>query len=194
MKNLILLTALILFSSFVFADTIKSTQKTSNIVVTKTTVQTDSTKTSINTLKTNILGDLKPIDYVSCFIFVFIGLFLKWSFQTKNAVKNKNNDTPSKFSFKYWIWDNFLPKLQSLTTDVIIIFLCLRFAYEWFGRYPSMGFALAIGIGFDFFYDFVKSKIPDVVKAKQLVSNNIQQTTDPNAAPNPNQAPPSKIV
>jgi hypothetical protein len=145
--------------------------------------QTDTLKvvtSGWDEFKANIFGDkLTLVGYASCYFFTLIGLFLRWRFTTIKAINN-NLRTPEKFSLKYWITDNLLPKLLSIMTTGIIIFICLRFAFEWFGYFPSMLFALIIGIGFDWFYDFIKSKMPDVNKAKEaFIKDNMQNTGSP---------------
>ena len=159
-----------LFSAFIYAqDTTKKVVIPSiQTTITATTVDSNNVARDWSyELKTNIFGKiLNPIGYISCYIFVFFGLIIKWYIQTKKSIKT-NPRTPEKFSFKYWFWDNLLPKLQSLLVSGIIIFVCLRFSVEWFKMVPSMFFALGIGLGFDYLIDFVKSKIPDVIKAKE---------------------------
>jgi hypothetical protein len=183
MKKLILITILAMYSMCIIAqDTSKKVEMPQvNTTITATTLDSiNAVKDWSSELKTNIFGDiLTPIGYVSCFIFVFFGLIIKWYVQTRKGIKT-NPRTPVKFNFKYWFWDNLLPKLQSLLVSGIIIFVCLRFSVEWFKMLPSMLFALGIGLGFDFLIDFVKSKIPDIIKAKEtFIKENQENTTPP---------------
>jgi hypothetical protein len=109
----------------------------------------------MNEFKDLMLGNYDLIWYVAAFVFSFVGLFIRWSLRTRRAIK-WNPDSPDKFSWSYWLQNNLWPKLVSVLTTVVIVFVCLRFAGEWFGVVPTMAFALIVGLAFDWFTDYVK--------------------------------------
>lgn len=109
----------------------------------------------------NIFGTLTVFWYLSAFVFALIGLFIRWYVKTNMGVKN-NPETPDKFSFRFWLQNNFFRKFTSVLTTMLVVFLCLRFASDWFGVLPSMGFSVVIGLAFDWFFDFVKKLINKV--------------------------------
>jgi hypothetical protein len=93
--------------------------------------------------------------YAAAFFFALLGLFVRWSVLTRNGIKN-NPESPAKFDFMYWWENNGKRKVVSVLTTFVVIFLCLRFATDWFGIVPSMAFSVGIGLAFDWFLDFVK--------------------------------------
>ena len=112
----------------------------------------------------NILGSkLTWVGYTGALIFTFMGLYLRWYFKAKDGIKTDPN-TPDKFVFSYWLRDNLLPKLAGIMATLIVIFLSLRFATEYFGLIPSMAMAVAVGLGFDYFMDFLKKLNPQLLK------------------------------
>ena len=102
-----------------------------------------------------LLGSFDVVWYIAAFIFAALGLFIRWSILTRRAIK-WNPDTPDKFSWTYWLHNNLWPKAVSVLTTIVIVFLCLRFAGEWFGVVPTMAFAVVLGLAFDWFVDFIK--------------------------------------
>lgn len=153
-------------SQSVKTDTVKVVVDTIKVV--PTTIDTISVLSNKwAELKENILGDkLTGIGYISAFFFSFLGLFLRWVFTANKATKKYDNGTPNEFSWSYWFKDNLSPKLLSLLTNIIVIFLCLRFSVEWFGMIPSMIFAVTVGLCFDWFADFIKKIQPNYKKTE----------------------------
>lgn len=112
----------------------------------------------------NILGGtLTWVSYFSAMVFTIIGSFIRWYWKTYDAVKN-NPNTPNKFSFSYWLKDNALPKLAGLVTNLMVVFVCLRFSVELFNIPFSMLLALGVGLLFDWFFDFLKNLQPNLLK------------------------------
>ena len=112
----------------------------------------------------NILGNkLTWVGYAGALIFTFMGLYLRWYFKAKDSIKTDPN-TPDKFNFSYWLRDNLLPKLAGIMATLIIIFLSLRFATEYFGLIPSMAMAVVVGLCFDWFMDFLKKLNPQLLR------------------------------
>ncbi len=105
--------------------------------------------------KTLIFGNFSFVWYIASFFFASLGLFIRWRFMAKQGVKN-NPNSPEHFSWEYWFEHNLWPKLLSVLTTIVIVFLCLRFAGDWFGVVPTMAFAVVLGLAFDWFVDFVK--------------------------------------
>lgn len=103
-----------------------------------------------------ILGEATIVTYIGAFLFVLMGLVIKWYFQIKSAVKTKEN-TPKRFSWNYFISDNLFTKLFSILANFIICFVALRFSTEIFNVPVSMIFALTIGLGFDVVVDKMRS-------------------------------------
>jgi len=100
------------------------------------------------------LGGLSPQWFAAAFLFALMGLFIRWYIRALSGVKN-NPNSPAKFSFAYWWANNGKMKIASIFATTVIVFLCLRFSYEWFTLAPSMVLAVGIGIGFDWFFAFM---------------------------------------
>lgn len=103
-----------------------------------------------------VLGNVSWWWYLAAFFFSSLGLFLRWAWRTNRGVKT-NPNSPDKFDWNYWIVNNLKPKLISVTTTIVVIFICLRFASDWFGIIPTMVFAFIIGVALDWFIDFIKN-------------------------------------
>lgn len=100
--------------------------------------------------------------YAAAYVFALSGLFIRWAIKTNNGIKN-NLDTPDWFDWKYWVKHNLVRSLKSIFVTIIVVFLCLRFASEWFGVVPSMVFAAGIGLAFDWFLNVIKKKVASPV-------------------------------
>ena len=99
-----------------------------------------------------LLGETTWVTYIAAFLFVFLGLIVKWYFKISRSVKN-NTDTPGKFSWSYFVKHNLFTKLFAVVANIVIAFLALRFSVEMFNVPLSMAFATVIGIGFDYLVD-----------------------------------------
>ena len=104
-----------------------------------------------------VLGTFPLYWYAAAFFFASLGLFLRWAWRTNKGIKN-NPESPSKFSWAYWIENNLKAKLISYFTTVIVVFVTLRFFFDWFGSIPLMSTAFAIGLCIDWVVDFIKNK------------------------------------
>jgi hypothetical protein len=118
----------------------------------------------MNEFWTLITGGLSFQWYIAAGIFALMGLFLRWYIHTLQGIKN-NPETPAKFSWAYWWANNGKTKIMSVFATAIIVFLCLRFSYDWFTLAPSMVLAVAIGIGFDWFFAFIVKMVNKKPKA-----------------------------
>lgn len=83
-------------------------------------------------------------------------MFIRWVFTYQYKGKSDPN-TPKAFSFKYWIKDNFVPKLVSTLFTVVVIFVSIRFPQELLGKAFSYFYAFSIGIGFDYIVSLFKN-------------------------------------
>lgn len=104
-----------------------------------------------------VLGTVSFQWYLAAFFFSFLALFVRWAVKTNNGIKF-NLESPDTFSWKYWIENNLITKLKSIGLTVAVVFLCLRFASDWFGIVPSMAFAAGIGLAFDWVLDYIKKR------------------------------------
>jgi len=102
-----------------------------------------------------ILGEATVVTYIAAFLFVLMGLVIKWYFKIKSAVKT-NENSPAVFSWGYFIGQNLFTKLFSILANMIICFVVLRFSTELFNVPVSMLFALSVGMLFDYFVDFLR--------------------------------------
>ena len=102
-----------------------------------------------------IFGEYDAVWYIAAFFFAALGLFIRWRFTAMRGVR-KNPNSPDTFSWEYWFENNLWPKVLSVITTIVIVFLCLRFASDWFSIVPSMAFAVVLGLAFDWFVDFIK--------------------------------------
>jgi len=128
----------------------------------------------------NILGDkLTWVGYAGALIFTFMGLYLRWYFKAKKSIAT-DTKTPYKFDLLYWVRDNLLPKLFGILATLIIIFLSLRFATEYFGLIPSMAMAVVIGLCFDYFSDYLKKLNPQLLRNLPTMTTNNNKDTDNN--------------
>lgn len=113
-----------------------------------------------------VLGDLSINKLIGGYIFVIIGLILKWIYFTTKAVKS-NERTPGKFSFGYWVKDNLLTKITSFIGSALAVFIVFRFAEQYIGQALTMFGALGVGLGLDYYIDKAKNMLPDVAKNKE---------------------------
>ena len=109
--------------------------------------------------KQNVTGGITVADYLTFFFFAFIGLFFRWYFTARRAIKN-NPLTPFKFNIWYWLRDNLEPKLLSGLVTCLVIFISIRFAVNLVGYNASYFYALIVGIAFDYFVDLIKNLRP----------------------------------
>ena len=105
-----------------------------------------------------VFGNVTGVWYLAAFFFSFVALFVRWAIKTSGGIKSKTNGSPGEFSWEYWFENNFVTKLKSVGLTIAVVFLCLRFATDWFGIVPSMAFAAGIGLGFDWILDYIKKK------------------------------------
>ena len=101
-----------------------------------------------------LTGLIPVVYYLAAYVFVFLGLVIKWYVQIRKGVKT-NPETPERFSWKYFIAHNLFTKLFGFFASVVITFVALRFSVEIFNLPMSMFFAFLLGIGFDFVVDKV---------------------------------------
>lgn len=122
---------------------------------------------SVDSLKVTdyVFGELSLNKLIGGYIFVTIGLLIRWIIFTKKGVK-KNERTPERFSLMFWIKDNLLPKLTSLLGMILLTFIIFRFAEQYIGQVFSMAGALAVGLGWDYYVDKMKNLQPDRVVNK----------------------------
>jgi amino acid transporter len=123
----------------------------------------------------DLLGSLTIVNYIVAFFFVFLALLAKWTYKTIDGIKNSPH-TPEKMDWTYWLKDNLYPKLVSLLSSVISVFIILRFSNDLVGQQFSYFFALVVGFGLDYFVDKIKKMQP---KLMATVQNDVVQP-DPN--------------
>lgn len=104
----------------------------------------------------DLLGNLTLVNYIVAFIFVMLTLMLRWIWKTVDSVKN-NKHTPHKFSLGYWIKDNVIYKFLSFISNMISVFILLRFSNELIGQNFSYFLVIVVGFGLDYFIDRLKS-------------------------------------
>ena len=105
--------------------------------------------------KNYLLGDLSMNALYAAYVFSGIGLFLRWAYITKKGIKNSTR-TPRKFSFWFWIKDNFVNKIViSGGSTLALLFLTYRFAEDLVGKGFSMAYAAALGLSIDYVWDVV---------------------------------------
>jgi len=104
-----------------------------------------------------LFGTLTPVELITSFIFASLGIFIKWYFQTKAAVKH-NPETPHQFSLCYW-WDNNKPKMIAFLATIAVLFVTIRFPKEIIGMEWSYAYALIVGLSFDRLAEIIKTKM-----------------------------------
>ena len=109
----------------------------------------------------DFLGSLSIVNYIVAFAFVLIALIAKWTYKTLDSVKNSPK-TPMQFSWGYWWKDNIYPKLVSFVSNVISVFIILRFSNDVIGQNFSYFFAVLVGFGLDFYVDKLKKMDPSL--------------------------------
>lgn len=94
----------------------------------------------------SILGDMSVQAYFVLFFFMLFGLVFIRVFELATRKKGSER-TPEKFSFKFWLQDNW----QSILLSVMTMFLTVRFSSEFLpeGQVMSEWWALLIGGGLD---------------------------------------------
>ena len=107
----------------------------------------------MNEFWTLISGGLSIQWYLAAFLFALLGFIVRWYILALKGIKS-NPDSPAKFDWSYW-WTHNKMKIAGIFVNWIIVFLCLRFAFDWFQLAPSMVLAVGIGIGFDWFFNFM---------------------------------------
>lgn len=95
-----------------------------------------------------ILGELTIVNYIIGFFFVLLALMFKWSVKTYRGVKH-NAKTPHKFSWAYWFEHNFEPKVKSILSTIIVVYLSFRFAQDIVGTAFTYAIAISIGLSID---------------------------------------------
>lgn len=113
----------------------------------------------------DLLGSLSLVNYIVAFAFVLLALLVKWTYKTIDGVKNSPK-TPAKFSWAYWWKDNLYPKLVSVLSCIISVFIILRFSNELIGQNFSYFFAFVVGFGLDYFVDKIKKMDPKLQESK----------------------------
>jgi len=103
----------------------------------------------------NILGSLTLSTYISAFFFAGLGLFLHHTIVVKKGVRTSES-TPMKFSWSFWFKNNFMTKMTVILTNIIVIYLMLRFSVDWVGMEVSMAFAFVVGLSIDWAYDLIR--------------------------------------
>ena len=115
--------------------------------------------------KSKVMGDLDLADYLFGFFFAGIGLFFTWVYKTRKSIKT-NPETPVKFSWSYWFKDNLIPKLLSVISTMLVIFVSLRVAYYVGGQIfiggtvMSVIYSIGIGLSLDTIIDKIMSIRP----------------------------------
>lgn len=114
-----------------------------------------------------LLGkDMTLVTLMVAYIFAACGLFLRWYWMYLKKGKG-NPSTPDKFSLSFWLRDNAVPKLLGILSTIIVIFLSLRFPQQLAGDTFSYFYAVAIGIGLDYFIGLLKNLQPADKAAKE---------------------------
>lgn len=115
-------------------------------------------------LVTEILGDkLTPVTLVATYIFAFVGIFIRWYFDTKKGLKT-NPLTPVKFSFIFWLQNNLWHKLVSCMAVVCVVFVLVRFPSDFGFEYAGYFGALILGLALDYFIDIIRKKVDSIKK------------------------------
>lgn len=103
-------------------------------------------KTNLYDIIPHILGDLSLLDYLVGFLFGFIGalpVFIQ-RYKARNKYLTPNKvvvQHPPKFSFRYFFLDN----LMKLIMGVVMMYIALRFVFDFFGFSFSPFYALMLG-------------------------------------------------
>ncbi len=97
------------------------------------------------------------------FIFATLGLLFRWGITARKGVRDKANNSPTKFNLKYWLIHNSKRAIASILVTVIALFIYFRFGGDYFGEIFSMGMAFFAGLGIDYIID----KIANVIKKKE---------------------------
>jgi hypothetical protein len=124
-----------------------------------TVIELKKRNATLVAFKQNVTGGISVADYLTFFFFAFIGLFFRWYFTAKKAIKT-NPLTPAKFNIWYWLRDNLEPKLLSGIVTFLVLFISIRFAVNLVGYSASYFYALGVGICFDYFVDLIKNLRP----------------------------------
>jgi hypothetical protein len=103
-----------------------------------------------------LLGDLSLTMYKVCFIFAYLAISLKWSYDVYVGVNSKDNGTSTVFDLKYFMADN-TPKIAFfLICSSITMIICLRvpqLATKYIGQtgadLGSVGFAIVIALAWE---------------------------------------------
>lgn len=103
----------------------------------------------------DLLGNLSLVNYVVGYIFVFIALILKWTWQTNDSIKN-NKKTPEDWSWDFWWRDNAKPKILSAVQAVLVVFIVFRFSADYFNTVFTYAFALLVGLTLDHWVNNIK--------------------------------------
>jgi hypothetical protein len=87
-------------------------------------------------------------------VFAMLGLAVNRLISVRKAIK-ENPQTPSKFSLKYFITDNW----TSIVLSLLLLFVGLRFTQELLGVDITMWVAFGIGFGLDKLTKIIEDKI-----------------------------------
>lgn len=113
----------------------------------------------------SMLGGLEPWQYAVGFIFTSLGIIFMWLYLA-NRSRRKNPNTPNKWSWKlFFSVDNVVTRVRTLLLSILTIYISFRFAEPLTQSNFSMFYAFGVGVGLDYFTDFIaglnKKKIVD---------------------------------
>lgn len=105
--------------------------------------------------KSDLFGGIPPISYLVGFVFALIGILINTTIITKRAIK-KDEKTPPKFDFMFWLKDNQV-RVTRWVGIMAVIFIGMRFSNEILDQKFTMFLCFLLGLLIDSFIEYLKN-------------------------------------
>jgi len=98
----------------------------------------------IDVLWDMLTGGYTKWEMIGYAIFILMGMFLFSYLEVENRDRESKN-TPKKFSWKFWIYDN----IRRYIASILLVYILFRFSHEMMGRELDEFTALMMGFTAD---------------------------------------------
>lgn len=96
----------------------------------------------------HMTGGLPQAEISAAVTFALLGLILMTAINVRKGILN-NPNTASTFKLSHFGWDTFIRVVISAVITMIVIFISIRFVYDFTGKTLTMFYAFGIGLGID---------------------------------------------
>lgn len=96
----------------------------------------------------HMTGGLPSAEIWAAVTFALLGLILMTAVNVRKGIL-KNPNTANKFSWQHFGWDTVFRIFLSTLITMIVIFISIRFVYDFTGQTLTMFYSFGIGLGID---------------------------------------------